>query len=320
MGRDLQPGQRPAVRLDLAAGAAARAVAGHRRRRHDCRHVAPVRPALHRRRLRLSNGPPAQLPARCYPVPLNIEGIAMKFLVVAAGEDVTFLLRAGRAAQLAETGLNIKSPRGDLSLPHPPHLLSEQIAGHYDVVIVGCKAYDLDATMESFAAAVGPDTVILPLLNGMRHLDQLTARFGADRVLGGLCLISATLAADGTVLHLNDAHALVFGELHTPSSARTDAILAAMSGAGFDAKASTDISQEMWEKWVFIASAASATCLMRASIGDIVAAGHAELPAALLAECSAIAARNGRAPRPHAHERALAMLTEPGSTITASMM
>jgi len=258
----------------------------------------------------------------------------MKFLVVgagalggyfggrllAAGQDVTFLLRAGRAAQLAETGLNIKSPRGDLSLPHPPHLLSEQIAGHYDVVIVGCKAYDLDATMESFAAAVGPDTVILPLLNGMRHLDQLTARFGADRVLGGLCLISATLAADGTVLHLNDAHALVFGELHTPSSARADAILAAMSGAGFDAKASTDISQEMWEKWVFIASAASATCLMRASIGDIVAAGHAELPAALLAECSAIATRNGRAPRPHAHERALAMLTAPGSTITASMM
>lgn len=258
----------------------------------------------------------------------------MKFLVVgagalggyfggrllAAGQDVTFLLRAGRAAQLAKTGLRIKSPHGDLSLPNPPHLLSEQIAGHYDVVIVGCKAYDLDATMESFAAAVGPDTVILPLLNGMRHLDQLTARFGADRVLGGLCLISATLDPEGTVLHLNDAHALVFGELHAPSSARSDAILAAMSGAGFDAKASTDITQEMWEKWVFIASAASATCLMRASIGDIVAAGQAALPAALLAECSAIAARNGHAPRPHASERALAMLTAPGSPITASMM
>jgi 2-dehydropantoate 2-reductase len=258
----------------------------------------------------------------------------MKFLVVgagalggyfggrllAAGRDVTFLLRAGRAAQLARTGLNIKSPHGDLSLPNPPQRLSEQIAGHYDVVVVGCKAYDLAATMESFAAAVGPDTVILPLLNGMRHLDQLTARFGADRVLGGLCLISATLDADGTVQHLNDAHALVFGELHAPSSARADAILAAMAGAGFDAKASTDMLQEMWEKWVFITAAASATCLMRASIGDIVAAGHAALPAALLAECSAIAARNGHAPRAHASERALAILTAPGSTITASMM
>ena len=258
----------------------------------------------------------------------------MKFLVVGAGalggyfggrllaahQDVTFLLRAGRAAQLAQTGLNIKSPHGDLSLPAPPHVLSEQIAGHYDVVIVGCKAYDLDATMESFAAAVGPDTVILPLLNGMRHLDQLSARFGAERVLGGLCLISATLAADGTVLHLNDSHGLAFGELSAPSSPRTDALLAAMDGANFDAKASPDIRQEMWEKWVFIAAAAGATCLMRASIGDIVAAGHAELPTALLEECDAIATRHGHAARPQAKARALAMLTAPGSPITASMM
>ncbi|WP_296001854.1 ketopantoate reductase family protein [Rugamonas sp.] len=258
----------------------------------------------------------------------------MKFLVVGAGalggyfgarllaaqRDVTFLLRAGRAAQLAKTGLNVKSPHGDLSLPPPPHLLSEQIAGHYDVIVVGCKAYDLEATMESFAAAVGPDTLILPLLNGMRHLDQLGARFGAERVLGGLCMISATLAADGTVLHLNDTHALVFGEPAAHASPRTDALLAAMAGAGFDARASADIVQEMWEKWIFIAAAAGATCLMRASIGDIVAAGHAELPAALLEECDAIAARQGHAARAPSKVRALSMLTAPGSPITASMM
>ena len=93
-----------------------------------------------------------------------------------AGEDVTFLVRPRRAAQLAKTGLVIQSPLGSFTQPSPPVVLSQDIQGPYDVVIVGCKAYDLEATMESFAAAVGPGTAVLPVLNGMRHLDQLAER------------------------------------------------------------------------------------------------------------------------------------------------
>lgn len=258
----------------------------------------------------------------------------MKFLVVgagalggyfgarllAAGQDVTFLVRAGRAAQLVQHGLRVHSPHGDLTLPSPPHLLSGQIAQHYDVVIVGCKAYDLDATMESFAAAVGPHTAILPLLNGMAHLDTLAARFGKEQVLGGLCVISATLDAQGEVRHLNDMHALVFGELGAASSARASAIEQAMSGAGFDARASAQIRQEMWEKWVFITALASATCLLRGSVGDIVAAGQADIAVALQEECNAIAAGEGHAPRAESAARTRAMLTAAGSPVTASML
>ncbi len=237
-----------------------------------------------------------------------------------AGLDVTFLVRAGRAAQLRQHGLRIKSVRGDLALNAPPHLLSEQIAQHYDLVIVGCKAYDLDATMASFAAAVGPNTLILPLLNGMRHLDQLSARFGAARVLGGLCLISATLDADGTVLHLNDFHGLVFGELDGAASPRVTALAEAMAGANFDARVSTEIRLELWEKWIFIASLAGATCLMRGAVGDIVASGNVGIANALQAECSAIATNQGHAPRAAATERFHALLTAPGSPLTASML
>src|SRR5450432_506676 len=129
-----------------------------------------------------------------------------------AGQDVTFLLRPGRAKALAATGLIVKSRYVDLALAAPPFVLADAIAGPFDVVIVGCKAYDLAETMESFAPAVGPDTAILPLLNGMRHLDDLKTRFGAERVLGGLCMISATLDAAGAVQHLNELHGLVFGE------------------------------------------------------------------------------------------------------------
>jgi 2-dehydropantoate 2-reductase len=258
----------------------------------------------------------------------------MKFLVVGAGalggyfggrlleagQDVTFLVRAGRAAQLRQHGLRISSPRGDLTLAAPPHLLSEQLTQHYDVIIVGCKAYDLDATMESFAAAVGPDSAILPVLNGMGHLERLAVRFGKERVLGGLCLISATLNEQGEVQHLNDLHALVFGELDASTSARVAAIDKAMAGANFDARASSEMRQEMWEKWIFITSLAGATCLLRGSVGDIVAAGQVDITLALLEECQAIAASHGFAPRQQAAERARAMLTAAGSPITASML
>jgi 2-dehydropantoate 2-reductase len=236
-----------------------------------------------------------------------------------AGRDVTFLLRPRRAAQIAKTGLVIQSPFGNLHVPAPKHVLAEDIDEPFDVVVVGSKAYDLDSTMDSFAPAVGPNTVILPLLNGMKHIDRLVERFGEARVLGGLCMISATLDDEGRVLHLNDTHGLSYGERGGGRSARVDAIAAQFAGAKFDATASESIAQDMWEKWVFIASAAGLTSLMRASIGDIVAAGGQDVALAIFDECSAIAAHNGFAPRPAAVQRGRAIMTAAGSPMTASM-
>src|SRR6476619_7075840 len=120
-----------------------------------------------------------------------------------AGRDVTFLVRPRRAAQLAERGLVITSPVGDVRLPTPPTVQADALREPFDVVLLSCKAYDLDDAIASFAPAVGPETVILPLLNGMRHVDTLETRFGADAVLGGLCMISSTLDDDGTIRHLS---------------------------------------------------------------------------------------------------------------------
>ena len=237
-----------------------------------------------------------------------------------AGRDVTFLLRPARAKALARTGLVIKSRFGDAALAAPPFLLKEDLQTPFEVVVVACKAYDLEETMAAFAPAVGPKTAILPLLNGLGHIDRLTARFGAERVLGGLCMISAALDSAGTVQHFNDLHVLVFGELDGAASARVAAIQADCAGARFDARASSEMLLELWEKWVFIAAAAAITCLMRASIGDIVAAGAADLSERLLEECRAIAAANGFAPRPASIERYRGILTAPGSPISASML
>src|SRR6202521_1797991 len=129
-----------------------------------------------------------------------------------AGRDVTFLVRPRRALELARTGLSIRSPLGDVNVPAPPTITAERLAGAFDLVLLSCKAYDLEGAMDSVAPAVGADSAILPLLNGMAHLDLLEARFGARHVLGGQCLISTMLDPDGRILHLNDTHLPSFGE------------------------------------------------------------------------------------------------------------
>jgi 2-dehydropantoate 2-reductase len=236
------------------------------------------------------------------------------------GRDVTFLVRARRTGQLAKTGLVIRSSLGDVSLPTPPTVMAEALRGSFDLILLSCKAYDLSSAADSFAPAVGANTAILPLLNGMAHMDFLNARFGSGAVLGGQCLISTTLDAEGRILHLNDTHFLSFGEQDGALSACAGAIASTLSGARFESRLSETILQEMWEKWAFIATAAAITCLMRATFGDIVAADAADLSTGLYDECRAIAAANGFAPSEATIQRSRAMITAPGSTIAASML
>ncbi|XYD07892.1 2-dehydropantoate 2-reductase [Methylobacterium sp. NMS12] len=240
-----------------------------------------------------------------------------------AGADVTFLVRPARAAKLAADGLNVRSPLGDLHLPDPPTVTADKLAGagRFDLILLSCKAYDLDSAVADLAPAAGPDTAILPVLNGMSHLDVLDARFGADRVLGGSCAIAATLAPDGAIRHMSELCSITYGERDGSRSARIEAVDALMRGLKFQPRLSDVILQEMWEKWVFLATLAGATTLMRAAVGDIVAAPEGTaLIAALHAECTSVAAASGYEPRAVVAERARAQLTAAGSTFTASML
>ena len=236
-----------------------------------------------------------------------------------AGRDVTFLVRPRRAEQLARDGLSIRSPAGDVDQPVPT-VLADDLRQPFDLILLSCKAYDLEDAMRSFAPAVGPATAILPLLNGMRHLDLLEERFGARAVLGGWCAISTTLDSEGRVLHLSDMQSLSFGERDGATTERVQAIAEAFAGAKFTPLLTDTILQGMWEKWVFIAAAASITCLMRATVGDIVAAGAVDLATSTLEECAAIAKRQGYPPSAAAMQRNRAMLTAAGSGFTASML
>src|SRR5258705_3613276 len=187
-----------------------------------------------------------------------------------AGRDVPFLVRPRRAAELASAGLVIKSPKGDVTLREPSTVLSENIRTPFDLVLLSCKAYDLESAVASVVPAVGSETMILPLLNGMKHLDVLDARFRREKVLGGLCAIAATLDAERVIVHLNTFHSLSFGERDGELTARARAVADVIVGAGFDARASETIVHDMWEKWVLLGTLAGATCLMGAQAGDII--------------------------------------------------
>jgi 2-dehydropantoate 2-reductase len=240
--------------------------------------------------------------------------------LLAAGRDVTFLVRPRRQAQLAKTGLVIRSRFGDASLPAPPTVTADALRQSFDLILLSCKSYDLQSAADSFAPAVGPNTAILPLLNGMAHMDYLGERFGAGAVLGGQCVISVTLDGDGHVLHLNDTHGLSFGEQNGQISSRAEAIVSTFSGVNFESRLSKTILHEMWEKWVLITTMAGSNCLMRAAVGDIVAAGAENLSLALLDECAGIATAQNFAPSAAAMARNRSMLTMPGSTFAASML
>jgi 2-dehydropantoate 2-reductase len=242
--------------------------------------------------------------------------------LLAAGRDVTLLLREGRARQIREHGLQVVSPFGDLNL-QPKVVTSAELRAlptPYDLILLSTKAYSLEAAMEDFAPAVGAQTSILPLLNGMRHLDALEARFGAHAVLGGSTRIVSDMDAEGRILHLEPLHDVVFGERDKSVTPRIQAVAAALHDANFEAKLSPDVLAFMWQKWVFLAALGGITCLMRGSIGEVAAApGGLETAAAILDETDAIATANGY-PTPQAFlDNTKSRLLKKDSPLTASM-
>ena len=204
------------------------------------------------------------------------------------GVDTTFLVRAARRDRLLSGGIKIQSDFfDDADVPTVKAITTEEIEAPFDVILVACKAYQLDDAMETIAPAVGPDTAILPVLNGMKQIDLLGARFGAERVLGGTTYIGAWLDAEtGDIVHFGDFHRIAFGEMGGGTSDRVKAIAALNDAVKFDLDMSEDISQVLWDKFAMLCAMSSVNTLTRGTVGEILdtPSGHEFLTAAL-AEC-----------------------------------
>lgn len=234
------------------------------------------------------------------------------------GVDVTFLVRPRRAEQLARDGLVVESKFGEIRRPVP----TVATAGPgYDAVLLTAKAYDLDSAIAAIRPAVEAGASVLPVLNGMSHMDRLNEAFGKERVWGGMAQISATLTPDGVIRQVQDWCNVVFGEQDGRMDGRAAELAAAMGrGPGMNAVAVPDIMQRMWDKLAFISTLAGATVLFRAAVGDIVRAGGGKLLETLLERNVAVAAANGFPIRDEVLAPYRKSISDPNSPVTASLL
>ena len=237
------------------------------------------------------------------------------------GADVTFLVREKRLEALQRDGLVIKSTKGDITQKVKAVTKGSQ-GGPYDIVLLTCKAYDLDSAMDAIAPAVGANTTVVPLLNGMRHLDALDARFGSEKVVGGLARVGVAMNEQGHILHTSPFAAISFGERDgKPARAALTELDAAIKKSGVDGGLNANIVQDLWDKWIMLCTLAATCCLMRGASGDILEAEEGrEIVLETVDEGRRVAAAAGHDPGEKGIATIRSFLTVKGSKFAASML
>jgi len=240
---------------------------------------------------------PAGADLRILVVGAGAVGGLFGFHLAQAGRDVSFLVRPERSAQLGRDGLVLRLD-GREARVRPRAVTASELDDHFDLVFLAVKSYALDGAIADLAPAIGPATLIIPVLNGMRHVDVLRARFGPEHVLGGVCVVVSQLDTDGAIRQLQPGASLSFGSFDGHNVGSVERANEALSGAGFDTVLSTTVEWDMWEKWVFLAAGGALTTLLRAPAGEIMRAlGGPDVAHAIIDEAAAVATALGFAPR-----------------------
>ena len=172
-----------------------------------------------------------------------------------SGADVTFLVREKRKENLQAHGLRIESPFGNANLKVNAKLKSE-IGPDYDLVLLTCKAYDLQSAIDTIRPAMSGNAVVLPLLNGLAHIEKLNAEFGKNKVLGGTVKMQVTVTPEGVVRQLSKWQTITFGEQDGSETERTKKFKAMLEKTGIEAKLTPNVMREMWMKMVHLSTVA----------------------------------------------------------------
>ncbi|WAA13351.1 ketopantoate reductase family protein [Fervidibacillus halotolerans] len=186
-----------------------------------------------------------------------------------AGQDVTFLVRKGRAEQLRQHGLAINSVKGNYKI-EPLHFIEKaEELEEVDLVITAVKGYHLQGALDDLKTFVKKGAKVLPLLNGMEHFDVLQRALGKENVLGGLAFIIATLDEKGHVVHTSEQHRIVFGPLDPSQKEMAEEFRRIIGKANVQSEYSDQINQALWEKYVFITAFSGITTASNMPIGPV---------------------------------------------------
>ena len=186
-----------------------------------------------------------------------------------AGQDITFIARGEHLTAIRETGLRVDSIQGDFLVQPAKATDDPGSIGTADLVVIAVKAWQLDDVIEQMRPLVGEQTIILPLLNGMEHMDKLLSAFDRKNILGGLCRISAHVAAPGYIRHVGVQPYIAFGELDNTRSKRVETIYKMFSAIDdILVEVPADIHVTMWEKFIFISGTSGVGAYTRQPIGE----------------------------------------------------
>jgi len=245
-------------------------------------------------------------------------------MLIKGGADVTFLVRPKRAAQLQRDGLIVKTQDGGEFRTQVKTVQQGQLDGPFDVILLSCKAYDLDAAMDAIAPAMTERSMIVPLLNVVRHIDILTERFGRERVLGGLTIINAALMPDGAIQQSQvRINITMIGELDGQLSGRCTAIKNALEAGGISVQVSDNILVMMWEKFFGFTCNATIASLTRSRAGVIArTVDGAPFVSAVIGECMKVVTALGYPPLPAFDSAGIitGLFSQPSSTYGPSLL
>ncbi len=191
-------------------------------------------------------------------------------LLAAAGHNVSFISRGEHLRALKERGLQIKSPHGDLTVSDAISTDSPKEIGQVDYVIVAVKSYHLNEAAKILSPLIGPNTTVVPLLNGVDAHDVLAKDIGKDQIVGGLCALISMIESPGVIRQTSQVRKIVIGELDMSKTERVEKLVNALTEVGVQASQSTNIFSEIWTKFTFIASFGGLTSLSHANAGEIL--------------------------------------------------
>ena len=185
-----------------------------------------------------------------------------------AGHEVHFIARGAHLEAIRRDGLRVDSVNGDFVVRPARATNDPKEIGNVDAVIVAVKTWQLDDAAQSARPLVGPNTAVLPLLNGVEASDRLGDALGADHVLGGLCRLSTEIAGPGHIRHTAVDPTIVLGERDNQRTPRVEALMGALAGAGVNVSVADDIDRAIWEKFMFIATWSGIGAVTRVGVGE----------------------------------------------------
>ena len=213
-------------------------------------------------------------------------------LLARAGNDVLFIARGDNLAAIKRDGLRVESvTSGDFTIPPADVRAAERPADGWtaDLALFCVKSYQNDVAARTIAPAVGADTTVITLQNGLGSGDELAAAFGAERVMLGAAYVEAAHPAPGVFQELGGDCRIVFAERDGSPSERGARIAAVLSDAGIAAEIAPDIQQALWNKLVYICGLSGMTCITHSSFAEVMdTPATADMTLQVLEEAAAV--------------------------------